>query len=138
MATFLLEIGTEELPADFSPLVIEQLEKDVLNDLKEYRLPHGAISCTTTPRRIALIVKDIASCANDLEEEKKGPPADKAFDKGKPTNAAVGFAGRLGIDIKDLTVKDTPKGEFPRSNPSKRLPPLSPSNRRDFTGHELD
>ena len=54
MATFLLEIGTEELPADFARLALDQLEPMVARDLNEQRLNHTGLSCTSTPRRIAL------------------------------------------------------------------------------------
>ncbi len=112
MSNFLLEIGTEELPADFSNLVIDQLEKIVLRDLKDRRLTHGNIFSTSTPRRIVLTIEDLAEKGEDLEEERKGPPADKAFHNGSPTVAAIGFAKRLGLDINNLKIKDTSKGPF--------------------------
>ena len=112
MSTFLLEIGTEELPADFAQLVIPQLEQAVSRDLKEQRLNHGLIFVSTTPRRISLVVEDLASYALDLEEECKGPPADIAFKDGEPLDAALGFARRLKVDCNQLIVKETPKGKF--------------------------
>ena len=112
MANFLLEIGTEELPADFSRLVLGQLEKTVSHDLKENRLDYGSIICTSTPRRLAVLIEDLAEEASDLEEVRKGPPADKAFKNGSPTEAAIGFAKRLDIDVKHLEIKETPKGQF--------------------------
>ncbi|MEY4360188.1 MAG: hypothetical protein RLZZ631_1674, partial [Cyanobacteriota bacterium] len=112
MSTFLLEIGTEELPADFARLALPQLEQLVQRDLNEARLGHGAIRCTSTPRRLAVIVEELLDAAPDLEEDRKGPPAGQAFKDGVPTQAAIGFAKRCGIAPEALQVRDTPKGPF--------------------------
>ena len=87
VSTFLLEIGTEELPADFARLALPQLEQLVRRDLGEARLSHGSIQCTGTPRRLVVQVQDLAQAAPDLEEERKGPPAAQAFKDGTPTQA---------------------------------------------------
>lgn len=112
MSTFLLEIGTEELPADFARLALPQLEALVHRDLAERRLSHGAVTVTSTPRRLALVVADLANTAADLEEDRKGPPAAQALKEGVPTPAAIGFAKRCGIEASALEVRDTPKGPF--------------------------
>ena len=112
MPTFLLEIGTEELPADFARLALPQLEALVHRDLAERRLSHGQITVTSTPRRLALVVADLASSAADLEEDRKGPPAAQALKEGVPTPAAIGFAKRCGIEASALEVRDTAKGPF--------------------------
>ncbi|CAI8162103.1 MAG: Glycine--tRNA ligase beta subunit [Prochlorococcus marinus str. MIT 9215] len=112
MSSFLLEIGTEELPADFARLALPQLARMVQGDLAERRLQHGKIQCSSTPRRLVLQVDDLALDAEDLEEERKGPPAGKAFKDGEPTQAALGFAKRCGLQPDALEVRDTPKGPF--------------------------
>ena len=112
MSTFLLEIGTEELPADFARLALPQLEALVHRDLAERRLSHGPLTVTSTPRRLALVVADLATTAADLEEDRKGPPAAQALKDGVPTPAAIGFAKRCGIEASALEVRDTPKGPF--------------------------
>ena len=112
VSTFLLEIGTEELPADFARLALPQLEQLVRRDFDEARLSHGAITCTGTPRRLVVQVKDLAAAAPDLAEERKGPPAAQAFQDGVPSQAAIGFARRCGIEPDALEVRDTPKGPF--------------------------
>ena len=112
MSTFLLEIGTEELPADFARLALPQLEQLVRRDLDAARLSYGQIQCTSTPRRLALLVESLADSAPDLEEERKGPPASQAFSDGVPTQAAIGFAKRCGIDPAALDVRETGKGPF--------------------------
>jgi glycyl-tRNA synthetase beta chain len=112
VSTFLLEIGTEELPADFARLALPQLEQLVRRDLAEARLSHGLIDCTGTPRRLVLLVHDLAACADNLQEVRKGPPAAQAFKNGQPTQAAIGFANRCGVAAESLEVRDTPKGPF--------------------------
>ena len=112
MSTFLLEIGTEELPADFARLALPQLEQMVGRDLAEARLAHGAVHVTSTPRRLVVVIANISASAVDLEEERKGPPAAQAFRDGVPTQAAIGFASRCGVAPEALLVRETPKGPF--------------------------
>lgn len=112
MATFLLEIGTEELPADFARLALPQLQLLVGQSMAEQRLDHDAVTVTGTPRRLAVLVEGLPERQSDRSEEHKGPPAQQAFRDGQPTPAAVGFARRCGVDPLQLEVRDTPKGPF--------------------------
>ncbi|NQV11568.1 MAG: glycine--tRNA ligase subunit beta [Cyanobacteria bacterium] len=112
MATFLLEIGTEELPADFVRLAIPQLERQVIESLTAQRLAHGSVHGTGTPRRLAIRVEGLAERQADLAEERKGPPAAQAFSDGVPTAAALGFARRCGVAPEALEVRATAKGPF--------------------------
>ena len=112
MATFLLEIGTEELPADFARLAPPQLEERVAADLREWRLGFDSRHATSTPRRLALSVEGLADRQSDLAEDRKGPPAAQAFRDGQPTQAAIGFARRCGVETERLQIRDTPKGPF--------------------------
>ena len=112
MSTFLLEIGTEELPADFARLALPQLEQMLVRDFQEAHLGHGAIHCTSTPRRLAVTVEHLEARTPDRQEERKGPPAGQAFRDGVPTQAAMGFANRCGVAPEALEVRETPKGPF--------------------------
>ncbi|MBD2548083.1 glycine--tRNA ligase subunit beta [Microcystis elabens FACHB-917] len=112
MATFLLEIGTEELPADFVRLVQPQLEAIVARDLKEARLAWDGIRTGGTPRRLAVTVTGLPREQEDLVEDRKGPPAHQAFRDGQPTQAAIGFARRCGCCPDRLEIRDTDKGPF--------------------------
>ena len=112
MSTYLLEIGTEELPADLAESVISQLKLNVNNDLNSSQIKFSEIRVTTTPRRIALMIEGIAPFSEDKIYERKGPPVSQAFHEGKPTKAAIGFAKRFGIDPGKLEIRDTPKGSF--------------------------
>ena len=71
MSTLLLEIGTEELPADFARLVLPQLELLVIHDLQQRRLSHDKVCCYGTPRRIVLLVDGLSDSAIDLKKNAK-------------------------------------------------------------------
>jgi len=110
-STFLLEIGTEELPADFARLALPQLRERVQRDLDALRLVHGEVQVTSTPRRLVVLVDSLAEVQEDLREERKGPPVAQAFVDGQPGPAAIGFAKRCGVEPTSLEVRPTPKGD---------------------------
>ena len=103
----LLEIGTEEIPAHAMPAILNQLKDLAEKNLKESRIDFGEIQTLGTPRRLALIVNDVAANQADVEEEKRGASAKIAFDAdGKPTKAAIGFAKKNKVQPEDLIVRD--------------------------------
>ncbi|AFZ19642.1 glycine--tRNA ligase subunit beta [Allocoleopsis franciscana] len=112
MPTFLLEVGTEELPADFVDSAIAQWKERIPQSLKEQCLTHDEIEYYGTPRRLGVLIPGLLEQQPDREEEVKGPPAKAAFKDGKPTPAAVGFARKQGVELDTLEVRDTDKGEF--------------------------
>ncbi len=112
MATFLLEIGTEEIPADFARLVIPQLQEMVSQDLKRVRLNTGPVFVSTTPRRIIISIEDLALKAKDSSQTFKGPPFEQAYSNGEPTKAAIGFAKRFNLKPDQLEKRETDKGIF--------------------------
>ncbi|NET30837.1 MAG: glycine--tRNA ligase subunit beta [Cyanothece sp. SIO1E1] len=112
MATFLLEVGTEELPASFIDEALDQWRSHITPSLAEQFLMPAAVEVYGTPRRLAVLVKGLPAKQPDREEEVKGPPAKAAFKNGKPTKAAEGFARSRGVNLDDLEIRDTDKGEF--------------------------
>ena len=105
--SLLLEIGTEEIPAHAMPAILNQLKELAEKNLKEARIDFGEVKTLGTPRRLALLVNDVASNQVDVEEEKRGASAKIAFDKvGKPTKAAIGFANKNKVRPEDLIVRD--------------------------------
>lgn len=112
MANFLLEVGTEELPADFVSNAIAQWQTKIPSSLSEEFLNPATVEYYGTPRRLAVLIRDIPSQQADREEEVKGPPVRAAFKDGQPTKAAAGFARKQGVSLEDLEIRDTPKGEF--------------------------
>ncbi|MCB8929327.1 MAG: glycine--tRNA ligase subunit beta [Ardenticatenaceae bacterium] len=103
--TFVLEIGSEELPVSDLDAALKQLATAVPELLKEARLTYDRIAIDGTPRRLAVQVHGLIGRQPDLESVAKGPPADRAFDAdGNPTKAAIGFARGKGIDVADLQI----------------------------------
>lgn len=103
----LLEIGTEEIPARFMSGSLEQLGNIAKVKLAEMRIGHGDIQVVGTPRRLVLVVRDMAEDQADMNSENKGPSVKIAFDaSGNPTKAAQGFARGQGVAATELVVKD--------------------------------
>ena len=112
-ADFLLEIGTEELPAADLTAALAQLTERVPALLDELRLTHGDVQILGTPRRLVAIVRDLAPAQPDRTSLVKGPPASRAFDAmGVPTKAAEGFAASKGVSVHDLKVAEIDGGEY--------------------------
>ncbi|MGQ4648232.1 glycine--tRNA ligase subunit beta [Lyngbya aestuarii] len=112
MPKFLLEVGTEELPADFVDSAIAQWQSRIPKTLDEQFLTPETIEVYGTPRRLAVLIQGLPLQQPDREEEVKGPPAQAAFKDGKPTKAAEGFARKQGVELDALEVRDTEKGAF--------------------------
>lgn len=103
----LLEIGTEEVPAHFMPGILAQLKEKATAKFQEMRLDFDEVTSLGTPRRTALLVKNLAETQQGASSEYKGPSTAIAFDKdGNPTKAAIGFARGKKVDVADLVVKD--------------------------------
>ncbi|MDR0499776.1 MAG: glycine--tRNA ligase subunit beta [Coriobacteriales bacterium] len=101
--TFVLEIGTEEIPSAPLYKATEQLAALAKEALTEARIEHGEISTWSTPRRLILEVKRLALQSTPLVQKSKGPTVAIAFDaNGEPTKAAIGFARGKGLDVRDL------------------------------------
>ncbi|HMB25452.1 MAG TPA: glycine--tRNA ligase subunit alpha, partial [Anaerolineales bacterium] len=106
-SSFVLEIGTEELPADDVDVAHAQLVERVPALLTELNLTHGDVRVFSTPRRLAVAIESLSPRQPDREDLVKGPPADKAFDKdGVALPAAMGFAKKNGVNTKDLQVRE--------------------------------
>lgn len=109
----LFEIGTEEIPASYVPPALEQLNKIATDSLTEYRIPFGEIQTFGTPRRITLAIKDVKTLQESQETEVVGPPKSIAYDEnGEPTKAAVGFAKSQDVEISELRIVETERGEY--------------------------
>ena len=112
-ATLLLEIGTEELPSADVDSAHKQLAELGAKLLDEARLTHGDVRVFSTPRRLALLVAEVAERQPDRELVVKGPPAGRAFDaQGLPTPAAEGFARKNGVEVSALERRTMDGGEY--------------------------
>ena len=103
----LFEIGAEEIPAGFMPSILQQLQDLTAQKLQDAHLPFGTVTTYGTPRRVAVLVKDLADQSADISERHKGPSVSIAYDAdGNATKAAIGFARGKGLDVADLVVED--------------------------------
>ncbi|QYX33954.1 glycine--tRNA ligase subunit beta [Sphaerospermopsis torques-reginae] len=112
MTAFLLEVGTEELPASFLSGAIAQWRSRIPQTLETNSLKAETVEVFGTPRRLAVLITGLPSQQPDKEEEIKGPPAQAAFKDGQPTKAAEGFAKKQGVELSGLEVRSTDKGDF--------------------------
>ncbi len=112
MPNFLLEVGTEELPAGFVSSALAQWKSLIPRTLRANTLTFATVEVYGTPRRLAVLIKDLPISQANREEEVKGPPAQAAFKDGKPTPAAEGFAKKQGVSVDALQLRPTDKGEF--------------------------
>ena len=100
---YLLEIGSEELPATFVPIGCRQLDKGIRELLEKEKIPFKSLKTYGTPRRLAVCVEGLALGKPSHVTEKKGPALSAAFDEqGKSTAAGTGFFRFLGMEPMDL------------------------------------
>jgi len=110
---FLLEIGSEEIPARFIPDAMVELQRRSEAALGEAHLTWDGIRVVATPRRMALLVEGLSDRQPDRELEIKGPPVSVAFAAdGSPTPAAQGFARKAGVDLDECERGSDRRGEF--------------------------
>ncbi|WP_353243984.1 glycine--tRNA ligase subunit beta [Providencia sp.] len=111
--TFLVEIGTEELPPKALRSLAESFATNFAAELDGADIAHGAVTWFAAPRRLALKVADLATSQPDREVEKRGPAIAQAFGAdGQPTKAAEGWARGCGITVAQAERLTTDKGEW--------------------------
>ena len=112
MPDFLLEIGTEEIPARMIDAASRELKQRVTDLLKRERLTSGGVVAFDTPRRLSVLASGISVSQPDLTERVNGPSANIAYKDGQPTPAAHAFAKKAGVEVSKLETVATPKGEY--------------------------
>ena len=97
---FLVELGTEELPPKTLKNLGQAFLGGVEKGLKAAGLNYSSARIYAAPRRLAVLVEQLASQQPDRSVNLDGPPVQAAFDKeGNPTQAALGFAKKCGVDL---------------------------------------
>ena len=105
--SLLIELGSEELPAGDVPVGIHQLELRLRELLDQARLTYKDLTVSGTARRLVAHIQELSPRQQDETLERRGPPADRAFDAdGQPTRAAAGFARGQGVEPSELVVRD--------------------------------
>ncbi|WP_192456308.1 glycine--tRNA ligase subunit beta [Musicola keenii] len=111
--TFLVEIGTEELPPKALRNLAESFAANFTAELDTAGLGYQSVSWFAAPRRLALKVAGLSASQPDREVEKRGPAIAQAFDaEGKATKAAEGWARGCGITVEQAERLTTDKGEW--------------------------
>ncbi len=109
----LIEIGTEELPPKSLIALSEAFHSGVCNGLESRGLNYAIATPFATPRRLAVLVKNLETTQPTQIIEKRGPALQAAFDKtGKPSKAAEGFARSCGVEVSQLEKLETDKGSW--------------------------
>jgi glycyl-tRNA synthetase beta chain len=101
-SSFLLEIGTEEIPASYLAPYAQQLERLLSEELQKADLAAEGFRTAYTPRRLMLFCAALATEQPVKEEDVKGPPVDVAYKDGAPTRAAEAFAQKTGVALAAL------------------------------------
>jgi glycyl-tRNA synthetase beta chain len=113
MPDFLLEIGTEEIPARMIDSARDELARRVGDLLQRERLVESPTLHTySTPRRLAVVASGVSSAQPDITEQVTGPSLKVAYKDGVPTSAAAAFARKLNVAVDALEKITTPKGEY--------------------------
>jgi len=100
MADFLLELLSEEIPARMQAKARADLERLFEAQMDEVGLKASGITVYSTPRRLALIAKDLPAQTEAVSEESKGPP------EAAPDQAVDGFCRKNGVTRDQLEVRD--------------------------------
>jgi glycyl-tRNA synthetase beta chain len=111
---FLIEIGTEELPPQEIDRLSIAFDKELKNLLDEKKIAYDKSAPATyfgAPRRLAVLIKDVAAQQEQQVTARQGPLVSAAYSAdGKPTQAGLGFAKSCGIDMAQVTTMETDKG----------------------------
>ncbi len=109
--TFLVEIGTEELPPKALKKLAGAFAEGIENGLSEAELAYGDVTIYAAPRRLAVMIAETQTQQADKTVERRGPAKKAAFDAdGNATKALQGFARGCGVGVEDLIEIETDKG----------------------------
>ncbi|MGB3720144.1 MAG: glycine--tRNA ligase subunit beta [Hyphomicrobiaceae bacterium] len=108
MPELLLELFSEEIPARMQVRAAEELKRLVTGELQAQGLETGEAQAFATPRRLALVVRDVAARSPDQLEERKGPRVNA------PEAAIQGFLKAAGLSSigQASVVSDPKKGDY--------------------------
>ena len=109
----LIEIGTEELPPKALQRMSDAFTRGMVDGFEEAGLKLGDVQSFATPRRLAVLIRDVPGAQPGRDIERKGPSLKAAYDAdGKPTRAVEGFARSCGVSVDELEQQETDKGTW--------------------------
>ncbi len=109
----LIEIGTEELPPKALNKLSSAFLSGVKSGLEKSKLSFSKIENFASPRRLALLIRDLSESQPNKNVERKGPALQAAYaEDGSPTKAAEGFARSCGVEVSALAKQETEKGTW--------------------------
>ncbi|MFD1393984.1 glycine--tRNA ligase subunit beta [Lacticaseibacillus jixianensis] len=113
MATYLLEIGLEDMPAHVVTPSVNQFAQKASQFLKDNHLDFDQIKTYSTPRRLTIEVQGLAAKQADTEEDVKGPAKKIAQDAaGNWSKAAIGFTRGQGMTVDDIQFRELKGVEY--------------------------
>jgi len=99
----------------------ELLKRSLALLAREQLIPAEPIAHSySTPRRLAVLIRNVLAQQPDITEETTGPAVKIAFKDGAPTPAAEAFARKSGVAVSDLKTISTPKGDYLAATTLKR------------------
>jgi len=122
----LIELGTEELPPKALKKLSDAFTQGIVDGLGEAGFEIGEVKSYAAPRRLAILIKEVADAQPDRDVERKGPNLKAAYDaEGKATKALEGFARSCGVAVDELTQEETDKGAWLVFKANEKGKPLS-------------
>ncbi len=110
--SFLVELGTEELPPKSLMKLANAFGEGIVSGLKDANLEIGAHIVYAAPRRLAVKIESVPAKQLDQRIQRRGPAVAAAYKDGEPTQAALGFAKSCGVELEDLEEITTDKGAW--------------------------
>lgn len=112
-ADFLVEIVTEELPPHSLVNLSDAFCANVINALTKQQFSFGQYKTFASPRRLGLLIENLAAVQPTQFIERRGPSVHTAFDeRGHPTAALQGFAKSCAVSIEQLERIETAQGAW--------------------------
>lgn len=105
MADLLIELFSEEVPADLQAQAAENLKKLMTDGMVDAGLTYASAAAFHTPRRLTLAVEGLLDASPTVQEERKGPKV------GAPEQAIQGFLRGASVTMADLEIRDDKKGQ---------------------------
>ncbi|MNO60911.1 Glycine--tRNA ligase beta subunit [compost metagenome] len=123
---FLVELGTEELPPKALASLGDAFLAGIEKGLQAAGLNYTGKQVYAAPRRLAVLIRQLDVQQPDRSINIDGPPLQAAFKDGEPTQAALGFAKKCGVDLSEIDQTGA-KLRFSQHIPGKATTGLLPT-----------